>query len=110
MKTALQPSYDRIVVRTIKGDAVTKQGLHLPESARKNQTGDGIMAEVVAVGPGYINTETGQLTRLRCEVGDTVILSEYAGTDVKIEGDALLIIKEADILCYVVKPGGGEGA
>ena len=92
----LRPLSDRIVVKPIEREAKTASGIILPESAReKPQEG-----EVIAVGPGARN-EKGEHMPLDIKVGDTVLYAKYAGTEVKLEDEKLLILRESDILAVV---------
>ncbi len=93
----LRPLSDRIVVKPIEREAKTPSGIILPESAReKPQEG-----QVIAVGPGARN-EKGERLPLDVKVGDTVLYTKYAGTEVKLNGsDKLLILREDDILAVV---------
>jgi len=89
----LAPLGDRIVVKAIEREEVTSSGLVLPDTAKeKPQEG-----EVVAVGPGRM-TDEGKRLPLEFVVGDRVIYSKYAGTDVKIDGTEYLILREPDVL------------
>lgn len=89
----LAPLGDRIVVKAIEREEVTSSGLVLPDTAKeKPQEG-----EVVAVGPGRM-TDEGKRLPLEFAVGDRVIYSKYAGTDVKIDGTEYLILREPDVL------------
>ena len=89
----LQPLGDRVVIKAIQQEEVTKTGIVLPDTAKeKPQEG-----EVVAVGPGKLADDG---TRIAMEVkkGDRVIYARYAGTEIKIDGEELIILREADIL------------
>jgi chaperonin GroES len=89
---------DRIVVKAVNQESRTKGGIVLPETAKeKPQEG-----EVAAVGTGKI-LENGQKLPLEVKVGDRVIYSKYAGTEVKIEGEEYLILSERDVLAIVEK-------
>jgi chaperonin GroES len=92
----LRPLSDRIVVKPIEREAKTASGIILPESAReKPQEG-----EVVAVGPGARN-DKGERMPLDIKVGDIVLYAKYAGTEVKLNDEKLLILRESDILAVV---------
>ena len=89
----LEPLGDRIVVKPIAKEEVTKGGIVLPDTAKeKPQEG-----EVVAVGPGRM-TEEGNRIALDVKVGDTVIYPKYSGTELKIEGEEYLIMRESEVL------------
>ncbi|MBM1174083.1 co-chaperone GroES [Microvirga arabica] len=88
-----RPLHDRIVVRRIDAEEKTAGGIIIPDTAKeKPQQG-----EVIAVGPGARN-EQGQLVPLDVQVGDTVLFGKWSGTEVKIDGQDLLIMKESDIM------------
>ncbi len=93
MAAKIEPLADRLVVRPIEKEVVTAGGLVLPDTAKeKPQEG-----EVVAVGPGKL-TEDGKRIPLDVAVGDIVIYAKYGGTEIKIEGEELVILREGDIL------------
>jgi chaperonin GroES len=88
-----RPLHDRVVVRRLEEDEKTKGGIIIPDTAKeKPQQG-----EVVAVGPGA-RDEKGELQALDVKPGDRVLFGKWSGTEVKIEGEDLLIMKESDIL------------
>mgnify|MGYP001010808233 FL=1 len=88
-----RPLHDRVVVRRIDEDEKTAGGIIIPDTAKeKPQQG-----EVVAVGPGLRN-EKGELVALDVKAGDRVIFGKWSGTEVKIDGEELLIMKESDIM------------
>ncbi|MCA1974621.1 MAG: co-chaperone GroES [Caenispirillum sp.] len=88
-----RPLHDRVLVRRIEADEKTKGGIIIPDTAKeKPQQG-----EVVAVGPGA-RAEDGTLQPLDVKVGDRVLFGKWSGTEVKIDGEDLLIMKESDIL------------
>lgn len=96
MTLKLQPLADRVVVRPIEREEKTKSGIYLPDTAReKPQEG-----EVLAVGPGRIG-EDGKRIALDVKAGDTVIYAKYGGTEIKVEGKELLIMRESDVLAKV---------
>jgi len=89
----LRPLNDRVVVEPMEQETTTASGLVLPETAKeKPQQG-----KVVAVGPGA-RDEDGERMALDVEVGDVVLFAKYAGTEIKIDGNKVLIMKENDIL------------
>ena len=91
----IRPLYDRILVRRVKEEEKTAGGLYIPDTAKeKPQQG-----EVVATGPG--RTEDGKRVALEVKVGDKVLYGKYSGTEVTIEGEQLLILRESDILAVV---------
>ena len=92
-KTKFRPLHDRVVVRRIQAEEKTKGGIIIPDTAQeKPQEG-----EIVAVGPGG-RDEAGKLIPIDLKVGDTVLFGKWSGTEVKIDGQDLLIMKESDIL------------
>ena len=91
-----RPLHDRIVVRRVSSEEKTKGGIIIPDTAKeKPQEG-----EVVAVGPGARN-DHGQIVALDVKVGDRVLFGKWSGTEIKIDGEELLIMKEADIMGIV---------
>ena len=92
-KTKFRPLHDRVVVRRIQAEEKTKGGIIIPDTAKeKPQEG-----EVVAVGPGG-RDEAGKLVPVDLEAGDRVLFGKWSGTEVKIDGEELLIMKESDIM------------
>jgi len=88
-----RPLHDRVVVRRIEADEKTAGGIIIPDTAKeKPQEG-----EVIAVGPGARN-EKGELVALEVKAGDRVLFGKWSGTEVRISGEDLLIMKESDIL------------
>lgn len=93
----VKPLADRVVVRPLDREEKTASGILLPDTAKeKPQEG-----EVVAVGPGRF--EDGKRVELEVKVGDRVIFSKYAGTEIKVNNDEVLILRESDILAIVEK-------
>jgi len=98
MKMQLKPLGDRVVIKVLSQEEKTKGGIVLPDTAKeKPQEG-----EVVAVGSGRV-LENGQKLPIEVKVGERVIFSKYAGTEVKIEGEEYLILSERDILAVINK-------
>src|SRR5437762_5344207 len=96
MSTALKPLGDRVVVKASTRETVTKSGIVLPDTAKeKPQEG-----EVLAVGPGKI-LDNGKRTTLEVKVGEKVLFAKYAGTEVKMDGEEYLILRESDIMGIV---------
>ncbi len=88
-----RPLHDRVVVRRLEEEERTRGGIIIPDTAKeKPQQG-----EVIAVGPGARN-EQGQLVALDVKEGDRILFGKWSGTEVKIDGEELLIMKESDIL------------
>jgi len=93
----VKPLADRVVVRPLDREEKTASGIVLPDTAKeKPQEG-----EIIAVGPGRF--EDGKRIELEVKVGDKVIFSKYSGTEVKIDEDEVLILRESDILAIVEK-------
>jgi chaperonin GroES len=93
-----RPLHDRVVVRRIDADEKTAGGIIIPDTAQeKPQEG-----EVVSVGPGARN-ERGELVPTELKKGDRVLFGKWSGTEVKIEGEDLLIMKESDIMGVIEK-------
>jgi chaperonin GroES len=96
MSLKLKPLSDRLVVKPLEQEEVTPGGIVLPETAKeKPQKG-----EIVAVGPGA-RDEDGKRIAMDVSVGDKVLFAKYAGTEIKVEGDKLLILRESDILAVI---------
>jgi chaperonin GroES len=88
-----RPLHDRVVVRRIEAEEMTSGGIIIPDTAKeKPQEG-----EVIAVGPGA-RDDTGKLVALSVAAGDRILFGKWSGTEVKIDGEDLLIMKESDIL------------
>ncbi|HWV54928.1 co-chaperone GroES [Pseudorhodoplanes sp.] len=95
-KSKFRPLHDRVVVRRIQADEKTKGGIIIPDTAKeKPQEG-----EVVAVGPGG-RDESGKLIPIDVKAGDRVLFGKWSGTEVKLDGEELLIMKESDIMGVV---------
>jgi chaperonin GroES len=92
-KTKFRPLHDRVVVRRIDAEDKTKGGIIIPDTAKeKPQEG-----EVIAVGPGG-RDEAGHLITPDVKAGDRVLFGKWSGTEVKLDGEELLIMKESDIM------------
>jgi chaperonin GroES len=88
-----RPLHDRVVIRRIEGEEKTKGGIIIPDTAKeKPQEG-----EVIAVGPGA-RDESGKVVALELKAGDRVLFGKWSGTEVRIDGEDLLIMKESDIM------------
>ena len=88
-----RPLHDRVVIRRIEGEEKTKGGIIIPDTAKEKPS----QGEVIAVGPGG-RDESGKLIPIDIKTGDTVLFGKWSGTEVKIDGEDLLIMKESDIL------------
>ncbi len=92
-KTQFRPLHDRVVVRRLESEAKTAGGIIIPDTAKeKPQQG-----EIIAVGPGG-RDEAGKLVKLDVKTGDKVLFGKWSGTEVKLDGEELLIMKESDIM------------
>ncbi|MGC4024785.1 MAG: co-chaperone GroES [Mesorhizobium sp.] len=92
-KTKFRPLHDRVVVRRVDSEEKTKGGIIIPDSAKeKPQEG-----EIIAVGAGA-RDESGKLVPLDVKAGDRVLFGKWSGTEVKLDGEDLLIMKESDIM------------
>ena len=96
MSMSLKPLGNRVVIEPIEQEEITASGIVLPETAKeKPQKG-----KVLSVGPGERN-EKGERIPLDVSEGDTVLFAKYAGTEIKLDGDKLLILRESDLLAIV---------
>jgi chaperonin GroES len=96
MNLTLKPLGDRLVVKPIEQEEITASGIILPETAKeKPQEG-----EVLAAGPGKLD-DSGKRVPMEVSVGDRVLYAKYAGTEIKLEDDKVLILKESDVLAIV---------
>lgn len=93
MNTVFRPLHDRVVVRRIEAEAKTKGGIIIPDTVKeKPQEG-----EIVAVGPGA-RDESGKIVPLDVKAGDRILFGKWSGTEIKLNGEDLLIMKEADVM------------
>jgi chaperonin GroES len=98
MKTKFRPLHDRVVVRRVTAEEKTAGGIIIPDTAQeKPQQG-----EIIAVGPGG-RDEAGKLIPIDLKVGDKVLFAKWSGTEVKIGGEELLIMKESDIMGVITR-------
>src|ERR687895_199452 len=96
IKTKVKPLEDRILIRPEEGEETTPSGIVIPDTAKeKPQEGT-----VLAIGPGK-RSETGDLIPMDVSVGDRVMYSKYGGTEIKVDGDELLILSSRDVLAIV---------
>ncbi len=94
---SIKPLHDKIIVRRDEAETKTKSGIFLPETSKdRPKTGT-----IEAVGDGKLNTDTGERIPLSVKAGDRIIFSSYSGTEVKLEGEELLIMSEDDILAVI---------
>ena len=100
-----RPLHDRVVVKRIEAEEKSAGGIIIPDTAKeKPQQG-----EVIAVGPGG-RDETGKLIPIDVKAGDRVLFGKWSGTEVKIDGDEYLIMKESDIMGVLVEAKAGKKA
>jgi chaperonin GroES len=92
-KTQFRPLHDRVVVRRIDAENKTKGGIIIPDTAKEKPS----EGEVIAVGPGG-RDENGKLTPMGVKAGDRVLFGKWSGTEVRLDGEELLIMKESDIM------------
>jgi chaperonin GroES len=98
MAAKLQPLADRVLVKPMEKEQKTKSGIYLPDTAKeKPQEG-----EILAVGPGKL-TEDGKRIPMDLKVGDRVIYAKYGGTEIKVDDEDLMILRESDILAKKAK-------
>ena len=91
----IRPLFDRIVIKQVEEKLTTASGIVLPDSAKEKPQ----MAEVIAVGPGGI--VDGKEIQMQVKVGDTILYSKYAGSDFKIDGEELTVLRQSDVLAVV---------
>jgi len=101
MNFDIKPKQDRIVVEVVKKEEMTKSGIIIPDAAKElpNQ------AIIIATGPGKFSPTLDKFVKPDVEVGDRVLFSKYAGTEIEVGGDKHLIIKEQDIIATLVERG-----
>ena len=97
-KTSVRPLDDRVLVKPAEAETKTKSGIFLPESAKEKP----ITGTVVAAGPGKLSDE-GKRTALSVKKGDTVIYGKYSGTEVDIDGEQHMILRESELLGVIEK-------
>ncbi|MEZ6241613.1 MAG: co-chaperone GroES [Phycisphaerales bacterium] len=96
-KLKIRPLHDKILVRRDEAEGRTESGIYLPEGS-KDRPKTGV---VESVGDGALNTETGERTPLTVKKGDRVIFSSYAGTEIKLNDEELLIMSEDEVLAII---------
>jgi chaperonin GroES len=92
-KTKFRPLHDRVVVKRIEAEEKSKGGIIIPDTAKEKPS----QGEVVAVGPGG-RDESGNLIKPELRAGDRVLFGKWSGTEVKLDGEELLIMKESDVM------------
>ncbi|AEM48393.1 chaperone Hsp10, affects cell division [Acidithiobacillus ferrivorans] len=94
----LRPLHDRVVIRRLEEEQKTAGGIIIPDTAKEKP----VQGEVVAAGHGKI-LEDGKIRALDLKVGDRVLFAKYAGTEIKVDGEELLVMREDDIMAVVEK-------
>jgi len=94
--TKIRPLHDRIIVKRLPEEEVTKGGIIIPDSAKEKPA----QGEVLAVGPGK-TLDTGKVQALDVKVGDRVMFGKYSGSEIKLDGVEQLILREDEILCVL---------
>jgi chaperonin GroES len=94
-KLKVQPLADRVAIRPLEETETMRGGLYIPDTAKEKP----MQGEVVAVGPGRV--EKGEKIPLELKVGDRVLYGKYSGTEVKIDDEEILIVKESDVLAKI---------
>lgn len=93
---ALRPLYDRVLIKPAKAEEVTKGGIIIPDTAKEKP----IQGEIIAIGNGKMNDD-GKITPLELKVGDVVLYGKYSGTEVSVDGDDLLMMRESDVFAII---------
>ncbi|MBU2446880.1 MAG: co-chaperone GroES [Bacteroidetes bacterium] len=97
VKLSIKPLSDRVIVKPSPAEEVTKGGIFLPDTAQeKPQKG-----EIVAVGAGKVAEDSGKVIPMSVKVGDIVLYGKYSGTEIKIDGEEYLIMRESDIFAIL---------
>lgn len=92
----LRPLHDRVIIKRVEEERKSAGGIVIPDTATEKP----IRGEVIAVGSGKV-LENGDVRKLDVKVGDTVLFGKYSGTEVKLDGDELLVMSESDIMAIV---------
>ncbi len=92
----IRPLHDRVIIRRMEEERTSPGGIVIPDSATEKP----IKGEVIAVGNGKV-LETGEIRGLDLKAGDTVLFGKYSGTEVKIDGEELLVMKEDDVMAVI---------
>ncbi len=96
MKTKVRPLHDRVIVKRLEEQEKTKGGIIIPDTAKEKP----IEGKIIAVGSGKV-MENGKRIPLQVKEGDRILFGKYAGTDIKVEGEEHLIMREDDIIAIV---------
>ncbi len=91
----LKPLHDRIIVRPAKAEETTKGGIILPDTAKEKP----MQGEIIAAGKGRV--ENGNLIELEVKVGDKVLYGKYSGTEINVDGEELLMMRESDVFAVI---------
>jgi chaperonin GroES len=102
---SFRPLHDRVLLKPVEQDAKTKGGIIIPDTAKEKP----VEGKVVAVGPGA-RDENGKLRPLDLKVGDRVLYGKWSGTEVKVDGEDLLIVKESDVMGVIEDTKAGRKA
>jgi chaperonin GroES len=94
--STIRPLHDRVIVKRLKEEEKTKGGIIIPDSAKEKP----IEGEVLAVGNGKVQDD-GSLRKLDVKVGDRILFGKYSGTEVKVDGDDVLVMREEDIMAII---------
>lgn len=92
----IRPLHDRVIVKRLEEDKKTAGGILIPDSAAEKP----LRAKVVSVGPGK-RSDDGKIHALDVKAGDTVLIGKYSGTEVKVDGDDLVVLREDDIMAVI---------
>ncbi|PKN50140.1 MAG: co-chaperone GroES [Deltaproteobacteria bacterium HGW-Deltaproteobacteria-20] len=92
----IRPLHDRIIVKRVQEEEKTKGGIIIPDTAKEKP----VEGEIIAVGNGKI-LEDGSVRKLEVKAGDRILFGKYSGTEVKLDGEERLILREDDVLCVV---------
>lgn len=103
--TSVRPLHDRLLARRLEGEEKTAGGIIIPDTAKEKP----VQAEVLAVGPGS-RDDAGRLIPMEVKVGDIVLFTKWGGTEVKIDGEDLLVLKESDVIGIVDKKASKKAA
>ena len=102
---SFRPLHDRVLIQPLEQDSKTKGGIIIPDTAKEKP----VEGKVVAVGPGA-RDESGKLHPLDIKVGDLVLYGKWSGTEVKVDGEDLLIVKESDVMGVIEQTKAGRKA
>jgi chaperonin GroES len=101
-----KPLHDRVLIRRIEEEEKTKGGIIIPDTAKEKP----MQGEVIAVGPGAFDEKTGKRIALDVQVGDRVLFGKWSGTEVKIDGQEYVIMKESDIMGVIEEAAAAKKA